>query len=135
MKKTGGEIEQYFYEIVKNSIVKTTISGSLYRAGLRPINANTEDAVVSFVAGLDEEIQTGVLNLNVYVPNITSNKASVIDITRCTEIEVILNAFVESLSISGDYVFKKDKTIQTFPVEGIEQHFVNCRIKFKLSTI
>ena len=133
MKKTGGEIEKDLYTLIKNSAVKTAITGSLYRQGMRPINSLTEDAVVSFLAGIDGDIQEGVLNLNIYVPNIEVSGQKVKNITRCTELEVIVNTFIQSL-IAGEYVFELDKMIQTFQEAVIEQHFINCRIKFRLST-
>lgn len=134
MRKTGGEIEKDLYTLIKNSAVKTDITGSLYRQGMRPLNAKTEDAVVSFLAGIDGQIQEGILNLNLYVPDVLSNGIKVKNITRCTELEVICNTFIQSHSMSGDYLFELDKMIQTFKEESIEQHFVNCRIKFRLST-
>ena len=135
MRKTGLEIEADVYTLVKNSAVKTAISGSLYRDGMRPLNATTEDAVVSFLAGLDGEIQTGVLNLNIYTPDIVSKDFKVKNITRLVALEAIVNTFIQSLSVSSSYKFELDKMIQTFKAEGIDQHFVNARIKFRLLTI
>ncbi|MEI6752350.1 MAG: hypothetical protein WCK78_04210 [Paludibacter sp.] len=134
MRKTGGEIEEEVYDLIDKSTIKTNISGELYREGMRPLNAETEDAVVSFLTGLDGQIQTGVLNLNLYVPDIVSNNLTVKNTSRCTELEKLVNSFIQSHSVSGDYYFELDKTIQTYKAEGIEQHFVNCRIKFQLST-
>ena len=135
MRKTGGSVEEDVYTLIKNSSLKTSIQGSLYREGMRPINSVTEDAIVSFLSGLDGEIQTGVLNLNIYVPDIVSDKQKVKNIARCLELEVLANTFIQSLSLFGDYQFELDKMIQTFKSQEIEQHFVNCRIKFNLSTI
>lgn len=135
MRKTGGSVEEDVYTLIKNSTLKISISGSLYREGMRPINSTTEDAIVSFLSGLDGEIQTGILNLNIYVPDIVSDKQKVKNISRCLEMEVLANNFIQSLSLSGDYQFTLDKMIQTFKSQDIEQHFVNARIKFNLSTI
>ena len=135
MRKTGGSVEEDVYTLIKNSSLKTSIQGSLYREGMRPINSVNEDAIVSFLSGLDGQIQTGVLNLNIYVPDIVSDKQKVKNISRCSELEVLANTFIQSLSLSGDYQFELDKMIQTFKSQDIEQHFVNCRIKFNLSTI
>jgi hypothetical protein len=134
MRKTGGEIEEEVYDLIDKSTIKTTITGNLYRSGMRPPNAETEDAVVSFLTGLDGQIQTGVLILNLYVPDIVSNDIIVKNTSRCTELEKLVNSFIQSQSVSGNYLFELEKTIQTFKAEGIEQHFVNCRIKYQLST-
>lgn len=37
---------------------------------MRPANATTEDLIVKFLAGLDEQVQTGVVIFNLYVPDI-----------------------------------------------------------------
>lgn len=135
MRKTGLGIEADVYTLIKNSSVKTAIQGTLYRDGMRPLNASTEDAIVSFLAGIDGEIQSGVLNLNIYVPDILVNEQYVKDISRCATLEALASIFIQELSVSGDYLFELDSMVQTFKVEGISQHFVNCRIKFSLSTI
>jgi hypothetical protein len=134
MKKTAGQIEKDVYVLIKNSAVCSFISGSLYRQGMRPPNSKEEDAVVSFSTGIDGQIQEGIVILNVYVEDIVVNDCKVKNIPRCTAIEDVLNTFVESISVTENYLFKLDKMIQSFQENEIEQHFVNCRIKFKLST-
>lgn len=137
MRKTASQIESDVFDLLNASPLKTSISGKIYKEGVRPINAKTEDAVVIFDTGMDEQIQAGVVIINVYVPNIDNgaNKGVLVkDITRCSEIELILNSFARSLSISNEYKFKLDKTIKAFEADEIGQYFVNCRLKFKRST-
>lgn len=134
MKKTGGEVESDVFAILKASTLNTTIKGSIYKEGMRPVGANTEDAVVSFVAGLDGQIQTGVVIVNIYVPKIDNgSKVRVKDIPRCNALEKAGNTFVQSLKPSC-YKFSLGQMIKSFPVEGIEQHFVNIKLKFELKT-
>jgi len=134
MKKTGSQIEFDVFSILRGSLLATTIKGSIFREGMRPNGAKTEDAIVSFVAGLDDQIQTGVVNVNIYVPDIANGSAvPVKNGSRCQELEILSNNIIQSL-IPGEYRFKLGATIQTYKAEGIDQHFVNCKIKFELTT-
>ncbi|MDD2300872.1 MAG: hypothetical protein PHU69_14720, partial [Fermentimonas sp.] len=69
MKKTGLQFEQDFFNAVKNSLA---IKGKYYRRGTRPLAnvAKSEDCIVTFKAGIDDDIQVGYITINVYVPNI-----------------------------------------------------------------
>ena len=58
------QIERDFYSFVKNSDLGKAIKGKVYRPEMRPANATTEDLIVKFLAGLDEQVQTGVVIFN-----------------------------------------------------------------------
>lgn len=129
MKKSGDEIEADFFELIKNSSLSTFIKGTVYREGLRPINANTEDAVIFFKTGLDGQFQDGEIVLNVYVPNIPFEDTLVKDITRCrligNEIMKVIKTFT-----SGEYNVWLLNIPQSFAVDDIQQYYVNARIRF-----
>ena len=134
MRKTGLEIETDVYAIVSSSALKTSITGKIYKDGMRPINAKSEDAVVAFMTGLDGQKQTGALNLNVYVPDIDNGSGTLVkNLTRCKTLEAVCNTLIQGL-IPGEYRFGLGAIVQTFKAEGINQHFVNCKIKFELAT-
>ena len=134
MTKTGGEIVTVIYNSLKSSSLRLAVEGNLYRDDARPLNATTEDIVVSILTGDNEQIQSGFINLNIYVPDIDLEGVKIKDSKRCTELEIIANAFVGSISLLSEYQFALDKMVQSFAVEGIEQHFINCRIKFRCTT-
>jgi len=138
MKLTAGQIESKVYEILSSSLLKTTIGGKIYKEGTRPLDSKNEDIVISFVSGQDNQIQTGIVIVNAYVPDIDNgaNKGVRIkNVGRCEELEEALNTFSESISIYEDFNFKTDKTIQTYKEDNIQQHFINLRLKYKRSTI
>lgn len=135
MKKTGGQIELDVFNFWKDSI-KTKIKGSVYLRGTRPLNAKTEDAVISFMTGLDNQIQTGALNVNIYVPDIGIGREDLVkNIGRCTEIEAFMLNLVEQWSVKSEYKFWLGQTINTFAEDEINQHFVNVKLKYKRLTI
>jgi hypothetical protein len=134
MRKTGEQIVDDIYEIVNESALKTAITGIVYKDTMRPIDAKTEDIVVSFLTGINSQIQTGAVNVNIYVPDIDNGgKVLVKNIPRCRELGIIANTFIEGLKIEG-YKFEDGPTIQTFKADGTNQHFINCKIKFQLIT-
>lgn len=133
MKKTGGQIERELFGLLKPAI-DSFINGKLYRQGMRPIDSAFEDAVLSFMTGLSGQVEVGVLNLNVYVPNVSIGTQLVCNITRCTDIEIFLTNLIDSIS-STEYELGLGSIVQTFEESSINQHFVNCKIKFKRTTL
>lgn len=135
MNKTGDEIEADVYSIIQASSLKNIVKGSIYKSGQRPPNAKTEDAVVSFLTGREGDIQTGVVLVNIYVPDIDSGAGNITkDIARCRELGIAANQFIQGIE-SSEYWFYLDSTIQTFKAEETGQHFVNARIRFHYLTL
>lgn len=134
--KTEKRIERDFFEFVSNSELAKNISGMVYRKGMRPVGSDKEDIVVKFLSGIDEQIQSGIIVLNIYVPDTTirSTGAKVEDIRRVEELEELAKSFIEN-NDSTEYDLSKDGTPKSLEAEGIEQHFISVRIKFKRVTI
>ena len=134
MRKTASEIESDLYALINSSALKATITGQIYRAGYRPLNAKTEDAVISFLTGLDAQIQTGVLMVNVYVADIDNGSGVLVkNGVRCRALEILANQIIHGFT-PGEYKYTLGGIIQTLPAEGINEHYVNARIKFELAT-
>jgi hypothetical protein len=134
MTKTGSEVENDLFNLIAASDLATTITGTIYKSGMRPINAKSEDAVVSFMTGLDSQIQTGALTINVYVQDIDNGAGTLVKNTaRCRQIETTLNQIIQETKPS-EYRWSLGATIQTFPADEIGQHFVNAKVKFQLAT-
>ncbi len=58
--KTEKQVERDFFTFIRESELGRGIRGTVYRPEMRPADADTEDLVVKFLAGLDEQIQSGV---------------------------------------------------------------------------
>ena len=136
MMKTAKAIERDVFNIIKESLIGSTIKGTVYRKGIRPPNVDTEDVVVKFLSGLDEQVQKGVVIVNIYVPDIIlqGHSEKVEDIKRIEIFQELATNLLETLT-DTEYQFEKDGTPVSLKSEGIEQHFVNLRIKFKRITI
>lgn len=130
--KTASQIEKDVFLAAKTAL---KISGTVYREGYRPDDANSEDAVVTFVAGLDDQVQSGKLNVNVYVTDQNQSGRAVKAGKRIEEIEQMVEPLLTLLqSTCPEYDFSKSSTPKAFPAEGINQHFLNIPIKYKLKT-
>lgn len=131
MSKTEIQIERDFYTQVKASSLGEAIAGTVYRRGQRPENAKTEDLVVKLVAGLDEQIQTGVVLLNVYVPYISyQDGRRGENLTRIGQLQEYANELFSQWE-DVDYLISKDNTPQTYQQDDIEQSIIAIRIKFQ----
>lgn len=134
MAKTENEIERDFYSLVNgnNEVnqLKNAIKGEVYRRGQRPDNARTEDCIIKFLAGDDNQIQTGTVLLNIYVPYIPFGGKKVEDLSRIGVLEEAVKDFIKNIK-STDYDIKQDGTIRSYPEDDIEQSIVVARLKFK----
>jgi len=136
MEKTEKQIEKDVFRIIRDSELKAVIGGVVYRDGMRPKNATTEDIVVKFLTGIDGQEQSGVVLVHIYVPNIKSPSGDgelVPNITRIDLLEEKANSLLSSLE-DTEYLFEKDGTPRSYPAEGIEQHFINVRLYYKRVT-
>lgn len=128
------QVERDFYSFVKNSKLGKAIKGSVYRSEMRPTNAKTEDLVVKFLAGLDEQVQSGVVIFNLYVPDIPHEDGrKVPNKNRIGQLQELILEFVETAG-DTEYWLQTDTTPSTMRNEEIEQHFIYARIKFNRIT-
>lgn len=135
--KTGAEFEQHIYRLINNSPIRGLITGKVYLGGLRPVNSKLEDAVISYQTGLSDQIQTGNVNVNIFVPNIVyvddnGSKLNIKNFQRCSLIERACQDFISS-QIANEYQLGLATTIQTFEHEA-EQHFINMRIRYRYTS-
>lgn len=134
MIKTEMCVERDFYSFVKNSDLGKAIRGTVYRPEMRPTNATTEDLIVKFLAGLDEQVQTGVVIFNLYVPDIPHTDGRMVpDKNRIGELQELILAFVNTAG-GTEYWLETDATPITMRNKEIEQHFIYARIKFNRIT-
>ena len=66
MAKTSKQVQGDIYRLLRDSVLYTQITGEVYREGLRPRDSRKEDAVVIFTTGVPDEIETGVVTVNIY---------------------------------------------------------------------
>lgn len=134
MAKTSKQIQGDVYQMLKNSLLGVSLSGKVYREGYRPRDSRLEDAVVIFTTGLPDQIQTGVVVVNIFVPDIDpyNNGVMVENGARTEQIEALAESWVESLTTArSNYKFRLAQTIMTDEEPSIAQHFVTVRLRYE----
>lgn len=134
MAKTGKQIQGDVYRFLKNSTICSMISGEVYRKGVRPRDSRLEDAVVIFTTGIPTQIETGVVTINIYVPDIDpyNNGVLVEDGERTAELELCADEWVNSLTADKScYRFRLMQTIYTEEEASIHQHFVVVKLAYE----
>lgn len=135
MTKTAKQVQTDILDLLRGSELAAGISGGVYREGCRPRDSRLEDAIVIFTAGLPGEIQTGVVTVNVFIPDTDpyDNGVLVEDGERTEAIEVLAQRWVDSLPSSGtDYRFELKQTIYTEAEPDINQHFIVVKLGYRL---
>ena len=140
--KTAKQIQSDIINLLKGSDLANTVNGKIYRAtpesSSRPRNSKAEDILVIFTKGFPWQIQTGIVTINIYVPDIENpdNGVLIEDGRRCEELEIAACNWVESLTTDkSDYKFSLQQTIYTEAEPKINQHFVVVKLKYELLTI
>ena len=135
MKKTSKQVQTDIIDLLRNSELAAEVTGEIYRNGYRPRDSRKEDIIVIFTTGLSDEIQTGVVTVNIYLPDIDpySDGVQVEDGERAEALEALAQRWVDSLSGSGtNYLFELQQTIYTEAEPEINQHFVVVKLRYRL---
>ena len=132
MRKAEKTIEKDLFRLVKASSLAQMVSGSVYRDGMRPDDSKQEDIVVSFLSGTEGQIQSGIIALNIYVPNISQlgSERKVENTARVEELEEAIIAFVDGCT-DTEYWYEFDETMQSLDVDEIDQHAIYARIHYQ----
>ena len=134
MAKTGKEIEQDIYTMLRASDLAKALDGLVYRSGYRPRDSRKEDAIVIFTAGLPDEIETGVVTINIYAPDVDPyNNGVWVEGPRTTEISRMAADWVDSPKPSdSNYIFRLREAIRTEEEPETNQHFVVIKLGYRL---
>lgn len=125
--KTQFDAINLIYSAINTSPLKTAINGAIYKFK-RPTSAKEDIVINSLVLG-NSNFQEGVFNVNIYVPNITVNGASLPNTARLGQLEALGNSLFEHIA-SQDYSIYKEST-SLFEEVSVNQHYINFRINFK----
>jgi hypothetical protein len=140
MIKTGKQIQSDIIDLLRDSNLANAVNGKIYRFGYRPRDSKAEDIIVVFTTGIPDQIQTGIITLNIYVPDIedenTNNGVMYENGRRCEALEIAATEWAESLTTGRtDYKFTLQQTVYTEEEPEINQHFVAVKLKYELFTV
>lgn len=130
--KTAKEVQSDFLDMMRKSEIAKHINGKVYRSGYRPKDSQKEDLTVAFIEGLTNQIEKGVVNINIYVPRIAFQDRFLENGKRTAEIERLCASWLEEFDPSKtEYLIELQSTIKTFEMEEVKQDFVNMRLKYQ----
>ncbi|EJW95953.1 hypothetical protein EVA_15939 [gut metagenome] len=134
MALTAKQVQGDVYRMLRDSSLRKAITGGIYREGMRPRGSQTEDAIVIFSSGLAEEVQSGVVTIQLYSPDIApwGNGVWVEDAARTEQLEQMAQQWVDSLTAQKScYLFRLQQTIYTETDDEIHQHFVVVKLAYR----
>lgn len=130
--KTTLEVIDIIWQLLNGSPLADAITGGVYK-NLRPLNTAKEDVVINCLPVNNAQLQQGVANVNIHVPNLILNVNGVQDKTQPNHARLQLLtglAIQELLNVwEGDYNLDiEQQTI--FADEEANSHYSNIRIQF-----
>jgi hypothetical protein len=137
MRKTGKQVQSDVIALLNSGELPALVSGKVYRNGYRPRDSRLEDIIVTFTTGLPEQIQTGIVTVNIYVADVKGRNGVMLeDGRRCEELEIAAVEWVDSLTASAsDYRFTLQQTVYTENDADIDQQFVVIKLKYEILDI
>ncbi len=134
--KTAKQIQEDVIDLLRGSTLREQVTGGIYPGGLRPRDSRREDIEVIFTLGNPGQIESGVVTINVFCPDVPeglTSGAKVENARRTREIERLLAQWVETLTpaTTDGYLFTPASTILTLPEEETDQHFTSVKLKYR----
>ena len=115
------------YQRLKNTPFTTALQGGLYKLQ-RPVDSIAEDAVINSLGMPNNQVQQGIINLNIHVPNLSLRQDNTQpDFARAQQLTALAIVQVKEF-YSDDYwfLFQQQNMVQGDDTESI----VNIRIEF-----
>jgi hypothetical protein len=134
MAKTAKEVLNDLRGLVVDSPLAAMLSGQVYMQGQRPRDSRKEDLILIFTAGTAEQVQSGFVTLNIFVPDISIYEDGTLteDNRRTQQVETVAQEWVDTLTAANsDYLWRLHGIIDTHPDESIQQHFVSVSLRFR----
>lgn len=136
MNRTGLQALTDIYQLLMDSALSEEVSGKVYYAETRPRDSKAEDIIVGYLAGVPADLQTLVVNVNIFVPDIDPWQNGVLtpDVARLAEIEAVAAEWVNSLTVQttgGKYNVSLYDNIHSGEANEIGQHYVNIQLRLR----
>jgi len=126
MKTTFDAID-IIYSVINNSSLKTAVNGTINKLK-RQTGSTKEDIVINSIAFNDTNLQEGVFNVNIYVPNITINSSSLPNTVRLKALSEEAKELFEEVSGSNYNIWLSEQFIH----EDVSTSFYYINLRLKL---
>lgn len=126
--KSDGAIKTDVYRYIKESGFMNNVNGKLSKT-MRPHNSHKEDVVLSILANEGTQLQTAILNVNIYIQDQDVDGQFEEDTIRLEEICKMAWNLLEMFRKSG-YVAHAIK--QRVYATSTGEHVINNQVEYKL---
>lgn len=126
--------EDIVYQRLNTSTLKTAITG-IIKKGKRPLNSTKEDVVINSLPINSLQLQEGIINVNIYVPNLTITIGGVQDFTQpnSARLKELTDTAVDLLNDQWPEAGDVNYTVQQQSLlddPDSSSHYVNIRLQF-----
>jgi len=126
--KSSLDVVDLLYVLIKNSALNAEISGLVCKYK-RPINSENEDIVINSLPVNKQDVQRGMLNVNIHVPDLQLPGTPIDRQPDTARLRTLTNMTIELLEeyYGAAYLFEVDDD-NVLPDEN--NHFSNIRVSF-----
>ncbi len=125
MKLTPIELKDIIYLLLRSKNLHAEISGRIYK-DKRPENSELEDVEISILDGDSSQVQTFVVNVNVFVPDVRRGDEMIEDVTRLRPLCRSFHNSLESNVYDGLRIVLEKQGV--FKVRDRDIHAINNRL-------
>lgn len=117
-------------KIVKASPLASAVTGSLCKQGVRPKGSDKEDIVISVIANENGQIQSAVVNVNIYVNDIIKKDGQ--NIEDSLRLRYLCGIASEVLEVGSGEDFRFTlKSQRVLEVAEANVHVINNKLEYK----
>lgn len=116
------------YSVINNSSLKTAVNGTINKLK-RQTGSTKEDIVINSIALNDTNLQEGVFNVNIYVPNITINGSSLPNTVRLKALSEEAKELFQEINGSYYNIWLSEQFI--FEDVSTSFHYINLRLRLR----
>lgn len=128
MIRTSLDQDSIIYNVLSNSALKNEISGKIYNNS-QIEDYSKENVVIKSIVIAGDDIQRGVTNVNVHVPDLIFDNITQPNGSRIQEILQITTTALEE-HYQEDYNFVITEQFGLIREDGLKSHYFNLRVKF-----
>lgn len=130
--KTAIQMAQDVYRLINVDLIKNIITGRI-NLFERPKNSNNQDVVVGTLALTSDQLQVGVVNVNLHFPNLNVTIDGSVDDTQpdIGNMIAVGNVIISLLKDVNGYDFKLGVSFPGIPIRDVDgTWFLNIRINY-----
>ena len=127
MIRTDIDIKDWVCDHVKDSALVAMLSGGVYK-DQRPLNSADEDLTIAVLTrDAGSQIQTAIVNVNIYIPDINRGREYIENTIRLREVSAAAASLLEYWQ-DGEIISKLQQQ-EIFKANGVAYHVINNRLR------